>query len=121
MVAITTPPAVHRPRPTAAPRLRVVAGRPVAGTRPAGRIALAAVLLAVLAVAALYLVQADPVPAAGTVPVLDTHTVGPGETMWSIAGEVAPAGEAAAYVERLVDVNGTARVAPGQVITLPVP
>ncbi len=41
--------------------------------------------------------------------------------MWSIAGDVAPAGEAAGYVERLVAVNGTASPAPGQVLALPVP
>ena len=44
-----------------------------------------------------------------------------GETMWSIANDVAPAGEAATYVERLVEATARAARSPGQTLDLPVP
>ena len=118
MVAITTAPSIARP---SGPGLRLVDPRSAVGTSWAR---LAAVVLAVVVVglAATYLVRAEPAPAPGSVALLEaTHAVAEGETMWSIAEEVAPAGEAATYVERLVEVNGTARVVPGQVLELPVP
>ena len=131
MVAITAFPSAiatpgRRPAPTAGPRLRVVpepatapAGAPI---RRLGRIIGTVVAALVVLVAITHLVLADPVPSAGTIPVQDAgHVVAPGETMWSIATEVAPAGEAAAYVERLVEVNGSARVSEGQVLLLPAP
>ena len=127
MVAITTLPAPRAPRsapdappaPPAPPALRLVATGGRTGTRwPLG----AAALVLVLAIAVGYLLSAPAVEPTGGAPVQDTvHVVGSGETMWSIAGEVAPAGEAAAYVERLVEVNGSATVVPGQVLQLPVP
>ena len=52
---------------------------------------------------------------------LADHVVVEGETMWSIAQDVAPAGEAATYVERLVAANGGAVIVPGQVLTVPEP
>lgn len=118
MVAITTVPQLHRhPQPA---RLRSV-------PRPTRRRAgvswvVAAVAVLVVVLSAAYLVQAGPTPAAGEIPLLEsTHVVAPGETMWSIASEVAPAGEAATYVERLVAANGGASVAPGQTLVLPRP
>ena len=124
MVAITT-----FPRSTAAPARRSPAPRPalrlVAGSVPAPRwsarlLALAGALVVV--VAALYLVQAGPTAAPGQVPASDaTHVVEAGDTMWSVAMEVAPAGEAATYVERLVELNGTSVVEPGDVLALPLP
>jgi hypothetical protein len=107
------PPAPLRSVPTVVPPRRLAAvGRGVSWAVVA--------LVAVVAVA--YLALTGPAPAVEGIPVQDaTHVVEPGETMWSVANEVAPAGEAAAYVERLVEVNGSASVAPGQVLTLPMP
>ncbi len=127
MVAIAYP---ARPLATPAPAggspsLRLVApGRhPVnLGPRQLAHLLLAVVLVVVAALSVAYLVRSDPLVPSDTVPVLDqTHVVRAGETMWSIATEVAPAGEAAIYVERLVDANGTATATPGQVLALPVP
>ena len=39
-----------------------------------------------------------------------THVVAEGETLWSIAVSTAPAGEAAGYVERLVEATGADEV-----------
>ena len=118
MVAITTAPQLRRrPQPT---RLRSV-------PQPTGRRAgvswvLGAVAVLVVVISAAYLVQAGPAPAGGEIPVLErTHVVARGETMWSIASEIAPAGEAATYVERLVAANGGASVTPGQTLALPRP
>ena len=129
MVAITAFPTAiaapsRRPAPSGRPDLQVVPARQCArpGTGVVGRMVLAALLAVVGVVAVAHLVLADPLPEAGAIPVTDGgHVVAPGETMWSIATEVAPAGEAAAYVERLVEVNGSARVVPGEVILLPAP
>lgn len=132
MVAITAfptaiaAPAPRRPAPVTRPTtpLRSVPAPATAGRRLAGvgrGVSWAVVaLVAVLAVA--YLALSGPAPAVEGIPVQDaTHVVAPGETMWSVANEIAPAGEAAAYVERLVEVNGTATVTAGQVLVLPVP
>ena len=117
MVAITTTPrlpAHHRPT------LRLVP--PAGARRGVGEVVAAGVALLVVFAAVLYLLQAPPTATAGQIPVSDaTHVVADGDTMWSIAVDVAPAGEAAAYVERLVEVNGTAIAVPGDVLALPVP
>lgn len=125
MVAITTPSPVHRPpaRP-ADRRLRAVPEH-----RPGAPWSRAARLVGVAALVALFLVSMGHLAtspamlpgAAGAPATLDPHVVAPGETMWSIAQEIAPAGEAATYVERLVDANGGAGVEAGQVLTVPVP
>lgn len=87
----------------------------------AGRV-LTSILVLVVILAVGYLVTAPALDTSGAIPVQDTvHVVSSGETMWSIAGAVAPAGEVGPYVERLVEVNGTAAPAPGQVLELPVP
>lgn len=118
MVAITTAPQLHR-RPQPA-RLRSVP--PLARPRAGVSWVVAAVAVLVVVLSAAYLVQAGPAPAAGEIPLLEsTHVVAPGESMWSIASEVAPAGEAATYVERLVAANGGASVTPGQTLVLPRP
>lgn len=80
------------------------------------------VLAAVVLAAAGFLVTAGPEPVGAGVPVSSAgHVVADGETMWSIAVDAAAAGEAAGYVERLVAVNGSATITPGQVLTLPRP
>ena len=132
MVAITTPSTI-RPAPR-----RQAAGRParslyavpdvgVAADREVRRrlvavVGAAALALAmVLAVAALVLTPPMTPGTTGAPATLADHVVVEGETMWSIAQDVAPAGEAATYVERLVAANGGAAVVPGQVLTVPAP
>lgn len=119
MVAITTTPSRNRPTTPTASRRRLAVVP--AQERHGVSWAVTAALLAVVAVAALaFLVRSAPLDASAAPRTAGTHAVAEGETLWSIAGEVAPAGEAATYVERLVEVNGST-VAPGQVLTLPVP
>ena len=43
--------------------------------------------------------------------------VEPGDTLWSIAAEVAPDADPRAVVDALVAARGTARVLPGETIT----
>lgn len=127
MVAITFPTSPAR-RPASAPQ---AARRPVRlhavpplerSSAGAGRLLGALVLIAVLVSAIGYLLAQPALDPTGAIAVQDqAHVVTAGESMWSIATEVAPAGEAATYVERLVAVNGTATVTPGQVLELPVP
>lgn len=122
MVAIASLPTTVTPR---RPVLTVVPPRQPSGPRAAGqplrsRGLVAALALAVV-VAVAYLV-ATPAVGSGTVaPATGSHVAEAGDTMWSIAVEHAPAGEAAGYVEQLVAANGGATVAPGQVVTLPTP
>ncbi|WP_436795527.1 LysM peptidoglycan-binding domain-containing protein [Actinospongicola halichondriae] len=117
MVAITTSSPVRHLAAAPARSLHAVPDRVAIGRRSwIGT----AVLVAVLALA-IGLLIASPAMSAGTAATLDPHVVVEGETMWSIAQDVAPAGEAATYVERLVEANGGASVAAGQVLTVPVP
>ncbi|MCO8126890.1 hypothetical protein NHL50_06695 [Acidimicrobiia bacterium EGI L10123] len=112
----------HRPGPgDRRPALRLV---PPVGSdaTTSSRRSLASVvgaaLLALAVVLAVGYLATTPTtsPAAG----LDgTHVVAEGDSMWSVAVAHAPAGEAAAYVERLVDLNGGAAVTPGQELLLP--
>ena len=74
-----------------------------------------------MAVAALTLTPPMTPGTTGAPATLADHVVVEGETMWSIAQDVAPAGEAATYVERLVAANGGAVIVPGQVLTVPEP
>lgn len=132
MVAITAiPNTIARPRPSrpssrpapAPSALRLVPDRrPVAAVTVRGLPGvLATILLAAVAMLAITaLVRAEPLAEPGTIGLADSvHVVAEGETMWSIAVDRAPAGEAAAYVERLVEVNGSAVVVPGQSLQLP--
>lgn len=72
-------------------------------------------------VAAAFLATSPPLTASGAPATAGTHVAAEGESMWSIARAHAPAGEAAGYVERLAEANGSAKVRPGQVLVLPVP
>ncbi len=138
MVAITTSsplphrhfPVPHGPRQR--PRsLRVVPDRVIAdgviadrviadGQTPRASRLVTAALVAIVLVAVGLLVASPSAPAASAA-TLDAHVVAEGETMWSIAQDIAPTGEAATYVERLVDANGGASVQVGQALTVPVP
>ena len=123
MVAITVCPSPHAPRSARSNGARLhLVPRPRHVGNSTGRVLGIGILVLVVIVAVGYLMTAPALEASGAIPVQDTvHVVAPGETMWSIANTVAPAGEAATYVERLVEVNGTAAPAPGQVLELPVP
>lgn len=122
MVAIASLPTTVTPR---RPALTVVPSRRPSAPRAAGQplrsrcLAAALALAAVLALA--YLVATPAVGTGTAAPAAGSLVAEPGDTMWSIAVEHAPAGEAAGYVEELVAANGGATVAPGQVVTLPAP
>ena len=122
MVAITTNPTPVRipaPRQRA---LHVVGERPSVARRPLRTLVTVFAAAAVL-VAVAYLALSTPTTpgATGTPATLEAHVVSEGETLWSIAQEIAPAGEAATYVERLAEANGGATVTVGQSLTVPVP
>ena len=108
-------PGVRRPALTLVPAPSAAA-RTLAG-RPLGAVVATALLALAVLLAGAYLVLTPTVaPGAATAGI---HVVAEGETMWSIAVEHAPAGEAAGYVERLVATNGSAVVAAGQELSLP--
>lgn len=113
--ALRPGPGVRRPSLSLVPphgaTPRTVAGRPLASVVATALLALAVLL------AGAYLVQ-TPTVTPGTA-TAGTHVVAEGDTMWSIAVEHAPAGEAAGYVERLVAANGGATVEAGQELSLP--
>ncbi|MDE0805059.1 MAG: LysM peptidoglycan-binding domain-containing protein [Acidimicrobiales bacterium] len=125
MVAITTPNPVRLParQSSTAPRaLHVVDDSTPEQRRPLRTFAsFVAVVVMVLAVTYLFTSTPTTPGATGTPATLGAHVVSEGETLWSIAQEIAPAGEAATYVERLADSNGGATVVVGQRLTIPVP
>lgn len=88
---------------------------------------LAAVVLLVLTTAVVVLLASavlarsagggTPVPAAGTPS--EVHVVQPGDTLWSIARDLAPNADVRLTVDRLVDLNGGAPLTVGQRLVLP--
>jgi len=126
-IALPTTPALDRSRRqlpsggTGRGHLALVAGTARRPATPAiGRAVLAAVLALAVVLAGAYLAR-TPEPAPGRAATTTTYVAAEGDTMWSIAVAHAPAGEAATYVEALVDANGGATVTPGQALTLPRP
>ncbi|WP_088289470.1 LysM peptidoglycan-binding domain-containing protein [Kineosporia sp. A_224] len=136
--AATRPVAVPAGRPQARPDLRLVtapapAGRREVGTRPArlrltrrGRavVRLAMVLLGLLVTAVVVLgggrvahadESATPVPVA-------YHVVQPGESLWQIAGRVAPGVDRRDTVARIVELNAleSGSLEAGRRIAVPV-
>jgi hypothetical protein len=104
----------HRPTLTLVP--------PHQGSAPAPRRLVSVVATALLALAVLFAgAQLARTPAAAPGAAATSYVAAEGDTMWSIALGHAPAGEAAGYVEALVAANGTASVAAGQTVVLPVP
>lgn len=99
--------------PPRRPATRSVAGRSLGSL-------VAPVLLALAVLLAAGYLARTPAVTPGAAPAA-TYVAAEGDTMWSIAVEHAPAGEAAGYVEQLVAANGGATVSAGQVLTLPSP
>ena len=122
---------LRRSRTVAPPARRRVAGAPRVVARPdcaprphlPVRWLLAVAAVACLAVVGLGLLagsgagsSAPPVPERTTV-----VRVEPGESLWEIAGRVAPGSDAAAVVDRIRELNGglAGGVLPGQPLTVP--
>lgn len=87
--------------------------------RPGPQRHLWAILSTAVAGAAVLALAALPALDLSTSRVSGTYVVTEGDTIWSIASEMAPAGGAAGYAERLVEMNGSSVVAAGQVLELP--
>jgi Tfp pilus assembly protein FimV len=62
--------------------------------------------------------SADASGAAG-VAALPTHVVQPGDTLWSIAADVAPDTDVRVTVDRIVALNGSSPIVAGQELVLP--
>lgn len=117
MVAITVQPIAPTSGLRLVPRHR---GTGSSGVTARLVMALLAVTSALLAIGFLTMSHPLDTAAVSAVPAVDgVHVVVEGETIWSIARDVAPAGEAATYVERLVAANGGATVEVGQRLRLP--
>ena len=121
------------------PELRVIEGgrAPAALARRAvyrrRQIVAAVVLIAtlLLVAAAVARIAGDPsptspssptsaaAPSAAGVAAPPTVIVEPGDTLWSIAAEVAPGVDVRVVVDRLVALNGTAPIVPGQQLEVP--
>lgn len=124
----TVPPGPRRPL---RPALRVIEG----GRAP-GRVAqqavyrrrrIAAVLLLAAAVLAVYVLASAVLvrPAGGGTPTSTAgtssavHVVQPGDTLWSIAGEINPGGDVRVTVDQLKELNGSAPLQVGQRLLVP--
>jgi len=120
---------VPQPAPSPRPQLRVLEG----GRSPSARVARQTYLVrraAVAVVAALVIVvlaqvlgglvgslagAMDGVPAASGA----VHVVAPGDTMWSLAGDLAPGLDRRVAVDDLLALNGEAPLRVGQDLRLP--
>jgi Tfp pilus assembly protein FimV len=60
-----------------------------------------------------------PVPAHGLAPVLGGYMVQPGDTLWSIARRLQPAGDVRPLVHQLIALNGGASLGIGQRLAIP--
>jgi hypothetical protein len=141
MAAVLVPAPIERPAPSGAqrpgshapgrPQLRLIPGgrSPVALAATYRRRRLVAVLVLVtVLVIAIQLAQALAGVAAGwsapTSAPIEGPTVtveaGPGDTLWSLAREVRPEGDVRPLVEAMVADRGTAAVAIGEQVRVPV-
>jgi len=89
------------------------------------RLAVLVAALSLLALPAAALLASGPstatVPTASApaaAPVRSVYVVQPGDTLWSIAHELDPAGDPRETVDRLVELNGSAALQPGQRLRL---
>lgn len=131
----TTAPLTVPPGPDAPtrPALRVLEGGRAPGRRALQvryrRRRVMALALVVAVVAALvFLANAvlagaagggTPSSAAGTSAVAEVHVVQPGDTLWSIARDLAPDADVRITVDQLVRLNGGAPLQVGQRLVLP--
>jgi hypothetical protein len=129
-VAIPAPPPAGPRRPR--PDLRVVEGgrapaRRAAHARHLRRRLVVLVVLALLVIGAARLATAavagvptpGPADASGAAGPAAVHVVQPGDTLWSIAGAIAPGADVRLTVDRLVELNGGATITVGQRLVLP--
>ena len=130
---LTAPLSARRPIAPRRPALRVVT-TPVAARRPVTRRpvsvrltargrAVVTALLAVLAVAVLLLTTSVSGAGTSTTPMPVRHvTVEPGQTLWEIAGDVAPDADRRDTVAAIVELNALpgSSVQAGQQIAVPV-
>lgn len=105
------------------PQLRVLEGGRSRAVRRRHRVFLvrrlvvASLLLLGVAVAAEVLAPGGPGDAA---PVADTtYVVHPGDTLWSVAEQLAPRSDPRVVVDQLAELNGGADLRVGQVLRLP--
>ena len=125
----TVPPGPHRP---SRPQLRLLEGgrapsqlaqqgvyrrRRLAVAVLAVAVAVAITLLASAAVA--RLAGGAPSAAGGPSPAEPTVVVQPGDTLWSIAADVAPRTDVRITVDRLIALNGSSPIVPGQELVVP--
>lgn len=103
-------PSAERAHPNPAPLLL---------TRRARLLCTTSVLAAALLITGVAAANAGSAP--GYAPVVSSVVVGPGDTLWQVAGEIAPGADTAEVVRRLREVNGLRgnTVQPGQVLTVP--
>lgn len=120
MATLTLSPSLATSRP-AAP---ASAAMPVRLTRRGRRVvtvalAIAAVLVGAVAFLTWSAMTADPAAAGDTAGV--TYVVTAGDTLWSIAAEVAGSGDVRAVLYEIKQANGltSGALVPGQVLTLP--
>ncbi|MFL6203993.1 MAG: LysM peptidoglycan-binding domain-containing protein [Acidimicrobiales bacterium] len=58
-------------------------------------------------------------PSSGAGDAAPTVVVQPGDTLWSIAGDIAPQADVRITVDQLVALNGSSPIVPGQELVLP--
>ena len=58
-------------------------------------------------------------PSNGVVTAAPTVVVQPGDTLWSIAADIAPTADVRITVDQLIALNGASPIVPGQELTLP--
>lgn len=130
-LAPSTPPS--GPRTPSRPALRVLEGgrsRQQAAQRAVFRRRRLAALAVVTALVVAVLLLASsalaggagggvPSPATGGSAAPVVHVVQPGDTLWSIAGKVAPGADVRLTVDRLVELNGGAPLEVGDRLVLP--
>ena len=99
--------------------------RPEAGVYRRRRLAVLFAALSLLALPAAALLVSGPstntVPTASApaaIPARAVYVVQPGDTLWSIAHKLDPAGDPRETVDRLVGLNGSAALQPGQRLRL---
>ena len=130
MVAIATAPSHRSPSRPSRPVLVVLppVTRPGARIYRRRRLAVVGAALSLLLLPALVMVAAGtsttvtpastPAPAPAVAPLSSVYVVQPGDTLWSIAHQIEPHADPRDVVDRLVDLNGSGALQPGQRLRL---